>query len=247
MNRCPAVDACFNVGLHNSARAGLEMTEECADQMWSEAGCTTEHDHVHWRRWAAQHRLPLHTLVHDFNLWSTLKSDGHVAGCQSAAQTDACTDVTGGRNMTEECADQMWAAAGCTTDMNHAGWRGWAAKYNLNMIQLKHDFYLWSTLLSDRHVQGCQSDYQRPGQAEARRLEEERLEAERLEAERREAERLAAEQAEAERIAAARSEQERLEAEQIAAAQEALARQDAARQEAQRIAAEQREAERQRR
>jgi hypothetical protein len=259
MNRCPEVDACFNVGLHDSARAGLEMTEECADQMWSEAGCTTEHDHVHWRRWAAQHRLPLHSLVHDFNLWSTLKSDRHVAACQSAAQTDACADVTGGRNMTEECADQMWAAAGCTTNMNHAGWRGWAAKYNLNMMQLKHDFHLWATLLSDNHVQGCQSDYQRPGQAEARRLEEERLAAERLEAERREAERLAAEQAEAERreaarlaaeraeaerIAAARSEEERLEAEQIAAAQEALARQEAARQEAERIAAEQREAER---
>ena len=167
-SRCPDIDPCYDVGLMNSARAGAEMTTECAEYMWADAGCTTSRDQSGWAQWAAHHNLQLNQLTHDFNLWSTLKSEVHVNGCQSAVQTGACTDVTSAANMTEACADQMWSGAGCTTEKDHTGWRNWAKDRNLSLLDLKRDFYAWSTSLAPHHVEACQSPYQRPDLAQER-------------------------------------------------------------------------------
>ena len=74
--------------------------------------------------------------------------------------TPSCDGITGPREMTLECANEMWTAAGCSTQHDHNGWINWARGANLSLQQMRNDFHSWATLTSETHVQGCQSDFQ---------------------------------------------------------------------------------------
>ena len=74
--------------------------------------------------------------------------------------TPSCDGATDAHGISLECADEMWEAAGCSTQKDHSGWIQWGRDNNLSMHTLRNDFNAWATLPSQGHVNGCQSDAQ---------------------------------------------------------------------------------------
>jgi hypothetical protein len=73
------------------------------------------------------------------------------------AEDAGCVGVTSAQNMTESCADELWAEAGCTTSHDHSAWRSWGKTNSLSLQSMKNDFAAWASLKSHGHVVCCQS------------------------------------------------------------------------------------------
>jgi hypothetical protein len=76
------------------------------------------------------------------------------------AEDAGCVGVTSAQNMTESCADELWAEAGCTTSHDHSAWRSWGKTNSLSLQSMKNDFAAWASLKSHGHVARCQSAIQ---------------------------------------------------------------------------------------